>query len=109
HGGELLGFLRTGHVFHSVPDEKTFTAVAKTLSRQGLREEDIEALRETYMQTRVVEPARYQSMVTLLVTFAQQLGQLAEKLAIISDGSEPAAVARAKKFIEQTLADPLPL
>lgn len=109
NGGVLLGFLRTGHVFHNVPDKKTFAIVSKTLSRQGLREEDIEALRDTYMQTRVVEPARYQSMVTLLITFAQQLGLHAEKLAIISDGSEPAAVARAKKFIDQTLADPLPL
>lgn len=109
HGASLLGFLRTGHIFHQVPDEKTFAAVAKTLARQGLDEGEIAELRTAYLQTRVVEPGRYQSMVTLLATFAQQLGRHADKLSLINDGSEPASVARAKKFIEKTLADPLPL
>ncbi len=109
HGASLLGFLRTGHVFHQIPEPEAFETVAKTLSRQGLRTQDTAALKEAYFQTRVVEPERYQSMVTLLATFARQLCRHAEKLAIISDGSEPAAVARARKFIDETLADPLPL
>ena len=107
--GTAIGMLRTGQVFHKTPKRSTFEAVAKTLRRQGLTEQDSESLREAYMQTQVVEPERYQSMVTLLATFASQLSQHAEKLAIISDGSEPAAVARARKFIDKTLADPLPL
>jgi len=109
NGGELIAFLRTGQVFHKVPEPETFEQVAKTLKRQGLHPDEIKTLRDTYMHTRVVEPERYQSMVTLLVTFSQQLSRHAEKLAIISDGSEPAAVARARKFIDKTLADPLPL
>jgi len=107
--GTVLGMLRTGQVFHKVPTAATFDGVAKTLSRQGLTEADVRALRDAYMQTQVVDPERYQSMVTLLATFADQLGRHAERLAIISDGSEPAAVARARKFIDKTLADPLPL
>ncbi len=109
NGGSLLGFLRTGHVFHQVPDPETFQVVSKSLLRQGLRQEEVEMLRGAYFQTRVVEPERYQSMVTLLIAFSQQLSRHAEKLAIISDGSEHAAVARARKFIDKTLADPLPL
>ena len=107
--GTVLGMLRTGQVFHKTPTSETFESVAKTLQRQGLSESDVESLREVYLQTQVVDPERYQSMVTLLVNFAQQLGRHAEKLAIISDGSEPAAVARARKFIDKTLSDPLPL
>lgn len=107
--GTVLGMLRTGQIFHKTPTISTFEDVSKTLSRQGLTESDVEALREAYLQTQVVEPERYQSMVTLLSTFADQLGRHAEKLAIMSDGSEPAAVARARKFINTTLADPLPL
>ncbi len=107
--GTILGMLRTGQIFHKTPTEKSFENVARTLLRQGLSESDVESLREAYLQTQVVEPERYQSMVTLLTNFAQQLGKHAEKLAIISDGSEPAAVARARKFINKTLADPLPL
>jgi AraC-like DNA-binding protein/ligand-binding sensor protein len=109
NGPVLLGFLRTGQVFHQIPDPKRFELVAKALTRQGLKDEEVQKLRSTYMQTRVVEPERYKSMVTLLVTFAQQLSRHAEKLSLISDGSEPAAVSRARKFIDETLADPLPL
>lgn len=107
--GTPIGILRTGQVFHKVPTRSTFDKVAKTLSRQGLNAADTEKLRAAYLQTQVVDPKRYQSMVTLLATFASQLGRHAEKLAIISDHSEPAAVARARKFIDKTLADPLPL
>ncbi|MFK7850645.1 MAG: helix-turn-helix domain-containing protein [Akkermansiaceae bacterium] len=107
--GVLIGMLRTGQVFHKTPTPKKFETVTKTLLRQGLSESDATALKEAYLQTAVVEPERYQSMVTLLATFASQLGKHAEKLAIISNGSEPAAVARAKKFIDNNLADPLPL
>lgn len=107
--GTVLGMLRTGQVFHKIPTAATFKNVAKTLSRQGLTDADVEALRDAYLQTQVVDPERYRSMITLLTTFATQLGRHAEKLAIISDGSEPAAVARARKFIDKTLSDPLPL
>lgn len=108
-GGDIIGMLRTGHVFHKVPEPEDFERVAKTLARQGLTPEDTEKLRAAYFQTRVVEPERYQSMVNLLATFGEQLGNHAEKLAITSEGDEPEAVARARKFIENTLADPLPL
>jgi len=108
-GGTLIGMLRTGHVFHKVPEPGDFDKVAKTLERQGLTEKDTEQLRAAYFQTRVVEPERYQSMITLLASFGEQLGKHAEKLTITSEGDEPEAVARARKFIENTLADPLPL
>ncbi|MFD2255315.1 PocR ligand-binding domain-containing protein [Luteolibacter algae] len=108
-GGAIIGMLRTGQVFHKTPDEQTFSAVAKTLSRQGLKPEDVKALHDAWFKTQVIDPERYQAMVNLLVTFGKQLSSYAEKLALISDGSEPAAVARARKFIENTLADPLPL
>lgn len=109
NGPALIGFLRTGQVFHQVPTPKRFDAMVNALSRQGLKAKEIEKLRDTYEQTRVVEPERYNSMVTLLITFGQQLNRHAEKLALISDGSEPAAVAKARDFIDHALADPLPL
>jgi AraC-like DNA-binding protein/ligand-binding sensor protein len=107
--GSPIGILRTGQIFHKIPSSSNFAQVSKTLRRQGLTKNDVDALKEAYFQTQVVNPERYQSMVTLLSTFASQLGRHAEKIAIISDHSEPAAVARARKFIDETLADPLPL
>ena len=109
NGPALIGFLRTGQVFHKIPEPKHFDAVAGTLARQGLKSKDLEKLRTAYQQTKVVEPERYNSMVTLLVTFGQQLNRHVEKLALISEGSEPAAVSKAREFIDNALADPLPL
>lgn len=107
--GTLIGFLRTGQVFHSVPEPGAFDRVAKTLLRQGITEEEAEALRDAYHQTQVVDPVRYQSMVTLLATFGVQLSRHAEKLVLISENSEPEAVARARDFIANHLDEPLPL
>jgi AraC-like DNA-binding protein/ligand-binding sensor protein len=108
-GTHLIGFLKTGQVFNRIPAPGAFNEVSKTLSRQGLNKEDVEKLRIAYELTRSVEPERYQSMVTLLVTFAEHLGQQADKLLVVHGGSEPAAVAKARRFIEENLSDPLPL
>lgn len=108
-GSGIIAFLKTGQVFHQVPDPSAYDAVSKTLSRQGLQTSEIESLRDAYLQTRSVEPERYQSMVTLLATFARQLGKHAETLVIVSEGGEPAAIARAKDYIRDNLTEPLPL
>lgn len=108
-GKDVIAFLKTGQVFHRVPEPAAFEAVAKTLRRHGLKSEELDQLADAYLQTRAVEPERYQSMVTLLATFAQQLGRHAETMIVISDGGEPAAIAKAKDFIQKNLTEPLPL
>jgi AraC-like DNA-binding protein/ligand-binding sensor protein len=108
-GGSLIGFLKTGQVFNRVPSASAFENVTRTLSRHGLKSVEIGKLKSAYLETRKVEPERYQSMVTLLATFAEQLGQQAEKLIVVSQGSEPAAIAKARAFIDENLSEPLPL
>jgi AraC-like DNA-binding protein/ligand-binding sensor protein len=108
-GATVLGFLKTGQVFNQSPTEEQFETLLGAIGRKTLAEESIAALRSTYLQTRAVEPQRYQSMVTLLASFAEQLGAHAESLAIIEEGSEPAAIAKARKFIHAHLDQPLPL
>jgi AraC-like DNA-binding protein len=66
-------------------------------------------LHDAYFQTRSVEPERYNSMITLLQSFADQLSHHAESLAIIEEGSEPAAIAKARRYIHANLDDSLPL
>lgn len=109
HGQNLIGFLKTGQVFQTIPPPSAFDAVSKTLARQGLSKSEIATLRDTYLQTNAVEPERYQSMITLLATFAEQFSKHAEKLILISENSEPATITRAREFIEANLAEPLPL
>jgi AraC-like DNA-binding protein len=108
-GGKVIGYLKTGQVFSQIPDEGQFERVLNTLGRKTMAPLEIDKLREAYFQTRTVEPERYASMITLLNSFAQQLARHAESLALIEEGSEPAAIAKARQYIHAHLDDALPL
>jgi AraC-like DNA-binding protein len=108
-GNSLVGFLKTGQVFSRTPDEAQFERVLGTLGRKTLDQETQNTLRSAYLQTRSVEPERYASMITLLQSFADQLGRHAESLAIIEEGREPAAIAKARRYVHEHLEDALPL
>ncbi|MFT3992535.1 MAG: helix-turn-helix domain-containing protein [Luteolibacter sp.] len=109
YGRMLVGFLKTGQVFNQVPTEAAFSKVAKTLARQGLSDDQVDQLKALYLKTRAVEPLRYQGMITLLSSFAYQLGQQAEKLMTVREGSEPEGISKVRYFIQQNLSEPLPL
>lgn len=108
-GATTIGFLRTGQVFSQTPNEKDFDRFLGTLGRKSVDKTTQNTLRDAYFQTRVVEPERYASMVKLLESFAHQLSTYAESLAIIEEGSEPAAIAKARKHIHLHLDEPMPL
>ncbi len=108
-GASVIGFLKTGQVFSRVPTEDQFEELMGAIGRKTLDKASRESLRTAYLQTRFVEPMRYQSMVTLLQSFAEQLSEHADSLAIIEEGSEPAAIAKARKYIHANLDQPLPL
>jgi AraC-like DNA-binding protein len=108
-GASVIGYLKTGQVFSKLPSEEQFERLLGAIGRKTLDKEARETLKAAYLQTRFVEPLRYQSMVTLLQTFAEQLSEQADSLAIIDEGSEPAAIAKARKYIHANLDQPLPL
>lgn len=108
-GASVIGYLKTGQVFSRVPSEEQFEKLLGAIGRKTLDKNARETLKDAYLQTRFVEPLRYQSMVTLLETFAEQLSEHADSLAIIDEGSEPAAIAKARKYIHANLDQPLPL
>ncbi len=108
-GTTTIAFLKTGQVFSRVPSESDFDQVLNNIGRKTLDAATTEQLRAAYFQTRAISPERYQSMITLLVSFAEQLSDVAESLSIIEDGSEPSAIAKAKKFIHSQLDQALPL
>lgn len=108
-GASVIGYLKTGQVFSQMPTEEQFDKLLGAIGRKTLDKTSRENLKEAYMHTRYVEPRRYQSMVTLLQSFAEQLSEHAESLAIIEEGSEPAAIAKARKYIHANLDQPLPL
>jgi AraC-like DNA-binding protein/ligand-binding sensor protein len=108
-GASIIGYLKTGQVFSKLPTEEQFEKLLGAIGRKMLDKSTRENLKAAYFQTRFVEPLRYQSMVTLLQSFAEQLSEHADSLAIIEEGSEPAAIAKARKYIHAHLDQPLPL
>ncbi len=108
-GASTIAYLKTGQVFSRPPDEENFRDVLALLGKKTIPQKEVDLLHEAYFQTRAVEPQRYQSMVTLLASFAEQLSHYTEQLAIIDQGSEPAAISRAKKYIHENLDRAMPL
>jgi len=108
-GSTTLGFLKTGQVFRQQPKEEDFQRVVSHLVETGFDEKKSEVLHEAYFQTKTIDPKRYDSMILLLESFADQLSQCAENLAVILDGSEPEAIAKARRLIHAKLDEPISL
>ncbi len=108
-GSTTIAYLRTGQVFTRSPDENNFRDVLAVVGEKTISKEDVPLLHDAYIQTHLVEPQRYQSMIALLASFGEQLCNDSEQLAFIDEGSEPAAVVRVKKYIDENLDRTLPL
>ena len=108
-GSSIIAYLKTGQIFHRQPNKDDFEKMLEKIGRKLLSAKIIKNLHSAYFQTRAVDPQRYNAMITLLKHFAAELGQHAESLAIINEGSEPATVTRARSFIHSRLNDSLTL
>jgi AraC-like DNA-binding protein len=108
-GASIVGFLKTGQVFKDTPSEHGFDKVFKELTRKSISKKQLDMLKNAWLQTRTVEPERYESMIKLLNSFAEQLSQHVESLAIVEEGSQPVAISKARKYIHSRLDQPLPL
>ncbi len=108
-GASIVGFLKTGQVFRDPPSKEEFNKVFKSIAHKSISKKQLAMLKSAWLQTRTVEPSRYESMIKLLNSFAEQLSQHAESLAIVEEGSQPVAIAKARKYIHSRLDQPLPL
>jgi AraC-like DNA-binding protein len=109
-GNLPLGFLKTGQVFKRQPTEEQFARIIENLkSDLEISEDDEVNLRNAYFETRQVEPKRYESMVTLLTMFAEQLSEHAETIWVATKESEPSGISKARNMIHQHLDEPLQL
>ena len=108
-GSTTLGFLKTGQVFRQQPTEEDFARVIKRLIDGGFDPKKSQILHDAYMQTKTIDPKRYESMILLLEVFGDHLSQQADNLAVILDGSEPEAIAKARRLIHSRLDEPVTL
>ncbi len=110
HAGTMVvGYLKTGQVFQSIPKEKDFEKAIALIGEEHFNLEQLALLRKAYFETAVVSPQRYQSMITLLENFARGLSAQAEKLAIATNEDEPKSISSARTYIHSQLDEVLTL
>ncbi len=97
-GDRLIGYLQTGQLFARRPAPRQFDRAAKLVSGWGV-EVDREALRRAYYSTKVVTARQHESIVKLLVIFAQHLAMLGNQIFIQQKNAEPPIIKRAKEYI----------
>ena len=107
-GDEVVGYLQTGQIMLKKPTKKQFNRTASDLVNWGLKV-DLRKLEEAYFQTRVLTPKQYESLIHLLTIFAQHLALVSNQLMVRNANTEPPAITKAKKFIEEHQADEISL
>lgn len=108
-GTLVVGYLKTGQVFHATPSEEDFEQAISKVGKKNFTDDQLELLHKAYFETSVVSPERYQSMVTLLEHFSRELSGQAEKLAIAANEEEPESISRAREFIHSQLDESISL
>ena len=107
-GERLVGYLQTGQVFPKAPTEKQFDRTAKLMAERGI-DADREEMRKAYFGTRSMPPKQHESVVKLLSIFAQHLAILSNQIVLRQENSEPPAITKAKRFIEEHQSEEISL
>jgi AraC-like DNA-binding protein len=94
-----LATLLSGQVFRREPTERDFLMVLKLIGG-GLTDDWMRKARKVYFETPVLTVERFHAAVQLLEVFAQYLADCAGRLTIAGSKTDPAAVARAKEFVQ---------
>jgi AraC-like DNA-binding protein/ligand-binding sensor protein len=106
--GVLIASMLCGQVLRREPTERDFTMIAEMVEKDK-DERWRKAARDAYFATPVVTADRLQAIVQLLGLFASFLGEYASRQVIARSPAEPAAVTRAKDYVERHLAGPITL
>ncbi len=106
-GPQIIAYLRTGQIFTQTPKEEDFQRAISKVKEEELNDEIVAKLRKTYFNTRELDPERFQSMVDLLVIFAEQLSTLAAEIAVAASEVESPSIRRAKQIIHEQLDEKL--
>lgn len=104
--GANIGSLFAGPVFLEKPTKARFNKLVQQLLRFGLQPELLE-LEDAWFHTRVLSREQFDASVGLLSIFARHLSDYAATLGAARFETDPSAVALAKEFLEQHLAEPI--
>lgn len=107
-GDNLIAFLQTGQILLHPPGKAGFARATRQLLQWGT-EVDLKQLEESYFQMRVVTRKQYESILRLLMIFAQHLSALSNQLMVEKATQEIPAVVKARAYIEEHHAGELSL
>ncbi len=107
-GENLIAFLQTGQILLHAPAKADFGRAAKQLALWGVVL-DLKQLETAYFQSRVVTRKQYDSILRLLVIFAQHLSTLSNQLMVQNAAAEWPAIAKARTLIAEKYAEELSL
>ena len=104
-----VAFLTTGQVFTRPTPAGDWIEVSRRLAETGVAPGQIERLETAWHQTREISKDQYEGIVTLLAVFAGQLSDLADKILLTQQHSEPAAVTKARQYVNARLSERIEL
>jgi AraC-like DNA-binding protein len=107
-GERLVGYLQTGQVFAKAPTQAQFERTEKLMAERGMvagREE----LHQAYFATRTMPARQQESVMKLLVIFAQHLSILSNQILVRRENAEPPLITKAKQYIQDHHSEDLTL
>ena len=106
--GKTIAYLQTGQVSIKPIKKSNLTRAGAILKRKGINL-DVSNLEDVYLQTRYVEPEKFESMINLLKFMADHLSSVSNQLAIRQSNAEPVFISKAREYIEENITEELPL
>ena len=107
-GETLVGYLQTGQVFLQPPSGKGFQRAMKQVGGAASGEE-LREQRLAYLNSRVVTPPQYESILRLLAIFAGHLSAVGHRIVLRESAAEMPAIAKARAFIAEHQAEEIHL
>ena len=107
-GDRLIGYLQTGQLLGRKPTARQFDRAAKLVASWGV-DVDRDVLRRAYYSTKVMTARQQESVVKMLVIFAQHLAMLGNQIFIQQKNAEPPIIRRAKEYIYEHHTEELSL
>jgi AraC-like DNA-binding protein/ligand-binding sensor protein len=99
-GDMVLGYLQTGQVFLRAPSKRHFKGVTRLMvgGESAAARRNMES---AYFQTRVVTRKQYESIIRLLVIFAEHLATVSNQILIREAAAELPVIAKSRAFIAE--------
>jgi AraC-like DNA-binding protein len=107
-GERVIAYLRTGHALPRKPSKKQIEGVIRQIGEWNV-DIDVDLVRETYMDTKVIPEQQYEAVTSLMRVFADYLSSLSNQLALREETVDPRVVTMTKEYIEQCADQPLSL